>query len=133
MLKSACNPNRVLVIEDEHLIQLIAADMLDQIGLQHEAALNAAEALSKLQENPQSFAAAVVDFGLPDRSGTELLAEMSYLAPNLPLIVATGRSVDRAELSAKHRKLAFLPKPYDQQQFEAALRSVSVSFETTNE
>lgn len=127
MLEAASNQRRVLVIEDEALIQLIAADMLDEVGLGSEAAYSAAEALTKLKNDPQAFAAAIVDFGLPDRNGAELLAEMSALVPNLPLIVATGRDLGQTELLKKYRKLALLPKPYNQQQFNNALQSVGVT------
>jgi DNA-binding response OmpR family regulator len=47
-----------------------------------------------LAADADSLAFAYVDIGLPDASGLDLVAELRKRLPNLPIVVATGRSGD---------------------------------------
>jgi CheY-like chemotaxis protein/CHASE3 domain sensor protein len=88
---------RVLVVEDnqvhrESTCQLLAADDVETVAVG-----TAADALEKL--GTTTFDCMVLDLSLPDRTGFELLEEMSqkeqYSFP--PVIVYTGRSLSRDE------------------------------------
>lgn len=62
---------RLLLIEDNPLTQRITVEMLNNSGAQVVAVGNAAQALETLQ-NSEPFAAALVDFDLPDVDGITL-------------------------------------------------------------
>ena len=75
-------PGRILLVEDEVLIQMLAAEDLEKLGFQVEIAASAASAKSKLQSLNGAVDAALVDVGLPDMKGDDLVAEMLVSIPN---------------------------------------------------
>jgi CheY-like chemotaxis protein len=119
---------RVLVVEDEPLLQLLIVDTMRDIGLAAEAVGSAAEALERLRDQPDNFAGAVVDVGLPDRPGDELVAEMRALCGTLPIILSSGQ--DEAAFRDRFGRdpmVGYLGKPYSIGELEAALRAVGIS------
>ncbi|NVB77238.1 MAG: response regulator [Kofleriaceae bacterium] len=85
---------RVLVVEDDPLLRESTARLLSTDDVQTIPAGTSAEALQLLES--QTFDCMVLDLALPDRSGLELLEEIShgekYSFP--PVIVYTGRSLN---------------------------------------
>lgn len=115
---------RILMVEDEALIRMLTADMLEVLGYDVAEAGTAAEAL-RIVAADQPLCAALVDLGLPDRSGDDLIHDLRAARPGLPIIVATGR--DAGALSARTRglgALTVLEKPYDLPQLEQALATL---------
>jgi DNA-binding NarL/FixJ family response regulator len=65
---------------------------------------------------------AVLDLGLPDRSGDALVRELRELAPDLPILLASGQ--DDAALRrrfAAERQIGILQKPYTNEALRAAI------------
>ena len=60
----------------ETLIQMLAAEYLEDCGIKVDTAGSAAEALNKLRLIPGGVDALVVDMGLPDRNGDALVREV---------------------------------------------------------
>jgi len=129
VLDAQSSPPRILVVEDEALIQMVAADMLEDIGFVAEIVGSATAAKSKLTLLKGDVAAAVVDVGLPDASGDVLVNELRAIYPTLPIVIASGHSesslLDRFQ---GHDLIGLLPKPYTSEQLEKALRGVGVRF-----
>jgi FixJ family two-component response regulator len=71
---------------------------------------------------------AVVDMGLPDRPGQQLVAELRKICPSLPIIVASGygESEVRRRFEAEQR-FAFLNKPFEQATLRAAIDSLGLA------
>src|SRR5271163_4204565 len=69
-------PARILVVEDEALIQMLAAEYLEELGFKTEVAGSASAAKSKLALLKGELVAAIVDMGLPDVTGDALVGEM---------------------------------------------------------
>jgi CheY-like chemotaxis protein len=88
---------RVLVVEDDEVHRESTCRLLAGDDVQTVAVGTASEALEQLGKT--TFDCMVLDLTLPDRSGLELLEEMSqkqqYSFP--PVIVYTGRSLSRAQ------------------------------------
>ncbi len=119
--------SRILVVEDEALLQMLAIENLDEIGLKGEAAGSATEALNKLRRMPGGFDGAMVDLGLPDSPGDTLIRELRAIAPSMPIVVVSGQ--DRMALSAKFKdvpRLTLLAKPYNIDQLLAAFAAVGI-------
>jgi CheY-like chemotaxis protein len=112
---------KILVVEDEPLIRMIAVEMLDLLGHEVLEACNGAEALA-LAADPGGIYALMIDLGLPDRSGEEVIRLISQSHPGLPVIVTTGSDT----AAAAHRLdglgiVAFLEKPYNFKDLELAI------------
>jgi response regulator RpfG family c-di-GMP phosphodiesterase len=75
VLDASEGPSRILLVEDEPLIQMLATDFLEDVGLKVDTAGTAREALNKLALVSGGFAAVIVDIGLPDRKGDDLVRE----------------------------------------------------------
>jgi CheY-like chemotaxis protein len=118
---------RVLVVEDETLIRMLAVDMLLEMDIEADEAGTAREALDHLRGNASAYALVFMDIGLPDLRGDDLIRDIRQTHPDLPLLVASGE--DQVEL--KNRLGAFLPiaflgKPYDTDQLGQALKALGV-------
>lgn len=117
----------VLVVEDEPLIQLLTTDNLHELGFQAEIAGTAAEARSMLKLLGDAVSVALIDIGLPDARGDDLVRELRVMYPALPLIVASGQS--ESEMKSKLHKLdrvGYLSKPYSLATLSGCLRAMGV-------
>jgi DNA-binding response OmpR family regulator len=92
---SASDPT-VLLVDDDPLVRGFLADNLIADGFAVVAAESLGEALRRLELAPPDVA--VVDVGLPDGSGLELVARVraageagTRLDPSLPVLVLSGR------------------------------------------
>jgi DNA-binding response OmpR family regulator len=118
---------RVLVVEDEMLIRMLAVDMLEDLGFASDEAGTAAEALQKLQVSGANYAMIFLDIGLPDKRGDELIKEVRGFNPGIPLLIASGES--KGDLKARLDSFApigYLGKPYDQDRLTAALAALKL-------
>jgi DNA-binding response OmpR family regulator len=104
---------RILIVEDELLVRMFAADALEEAGFEVVQAGDGAEALAALAAAQTGFAAVIIDLGLPDRSGEHLAGEIRAMHANLPIVIASGRS--ERELRDRFTgddRIAILVKPY---------------------
>jgi CheY-like chemotaxis protein len=113
-----------LVIEDEALVRMFIIDQLQDLGFDVIDAGNASEGL-RAARNHQQLDVAIVDRGLPDRDGMDVVAELRTQLPSLPVVVASGYGElpDSAALRNDPR-IRFMSKPYDIDSLTSALRSL---------
>jgi len=127
ILDARAGKGRILLVEDEVMIQMLAAQFLQDLGLTVDIAGSATEALNKLQLIPGGPDAVLIDLGLPDRRGDMLLREVRALFPAMPIVLASGSQSDElTALAAAHARLAYLSKPYTAHTLAAALRTVGI-------
>jgi PAS domain S-box-containing protein len=120
-------PSRILLVEDEPLIQMLAVEFLEDAGLKVDTAGTAREALNKLALMSGRFAAVVVDIGLPDRKGDDLVREIRSIHSALPIIVASGQGAKNVrELFQDEKRIAFVSKPYVADDLYGALRELRI-------
>ena len=105
----------VLLVEDEALIRMHCADMLQDAGHVVIEAASAEEALGLLQS--ASIDVLLTDVNLPGMSGPELSQEARRLKPEIGLVFATGDSQVEGAVDA-----VVLHKPYDTAALEDAVR-----------
>lgn len=121
----AHHSRRALIVEDEPLICMMAADSLGELGFQTVEAGTAEQALKLAAGEDGAITFALVDLGLPDMPGEELLATLQQRHPSLPIIVASGRG--NAELpQAQQDKLVLMPKPYSFSDLKSALSKLQL-------
>ena len=117
----------ILVVEDELLVRMFAVDALEDAGFRVIQAGTAAEALLALQGSPD-VRAALVDIGLPDRTGHQLATEIHALRADLPIVIASGRSGrELREHFAGDRRVTILVKPYTAPLLLDALAAVGLT------
>jgi signal transduction histidine kinase/CheY-like chemotaxis protein len=132
ILDAARVPGRVLLVEDEILIQMLASDYLTNAGFTVEHAGTATEAMNKLALVPGGMDAAIVDIGLPDQAGDRLVREMRSAYASLAVVLATGHSTTELRKQFEgEQKIAFLAKPYTREDLLGALRSVGIEGKRT--
>ncbi|HEY2246185.1 MAG TPA: response regulator [Bradyrhizobium sp.] len=118
---------RVLLVEDEVLIQMLAIEYLEDGGFQVDAAGTATDAMNKLARVPGGFDAVIIDIGLPDRRGDVLLRELRALYPTLPIVLATGHNpLELRNRFKDQSKLSIVAKPYTAEALIAALSRLDV-------
>jgi CheY-like chemotaxis protein len=107
----------VLLVEDDALIRMNTAEMLQDSGFIVVEAGSAEDARAALQTMAVDFL--VTDLNLPGASGTELAAEARALRPSTMIVFATGDPSSVRDQSGS----VVLAKPYDETKLAAALAS----------
>jgi CheY-like chemotaxis protein len=115
---------RVLFVEDDDLIRMVTADMLEGFGHAVFEAADAGRALAILKDTPVDVL--LTDVGLPGMSGDTLAGEARRLKPDLKVIFASGADdVPRGALGADDQEIIMLRKPYDAESLESVLLRVT--------
>jgi DNA-binding response OmpR family regulator len=122
------SPPRLLFVEDEILIQIVAEEDLKLHGFDVVVAGTAQAALDAAKKESGGFAAAIIDVGLPDRGGDALASDLRAMAATLPIVIVSGYDKDvLGERFTGDPLVQFLRKPYRSPQLIAALASVNVT------
>lgn len=116
-------PGIVLVVDDEPLIRMNAADMLADAGWTALEAADADEALEVLRAHPE-VTVLFTDINMPGTmDGLDLARRVHQLRPDVHLVITSGKlRPGQGELPGAGR---FLGKPYQERQFIALIEAVS--------
>ncbi|MEP6669506.1 MAG: response regulator [Chthoniobacter sp.] len=79
---------RVLVVDDEPAILFTLKRILEHTGYEVQTASSGREGLIAFQQGPWDLV--TLDRSMPDMNGEEVAAEMTRVAPQVPLILITG-------------------------------------------
>jgi PAS domain S-box-containing protein len=122
ILDESTGPPRILLVEDEVLVRMVATEQLEDLGYRVETAGSATEAMNKIKLMEGDIALAIVDIGLPDIKGDVLVGELRARHPALPIIVASGYD-DPAlhQRFAGDSRVTFIRKPYTQDDLRQAV------------
>jgi DNA-binding response OmpR family regulator len=115
---SSSDPPIVLVVEDDPVLTTFLADNLTADGFELVPADSLHDGLRELEYRRPDLA--IVDLGLPDGSGLELIERVrtadgvaSRIDPHLPLIVLSGRSTELDRVRGFERGADdFVAKPF---------------------
>lgn len=101
----------VLLVDDEALPRMAAADLLDDAGFRVVEASSADEALRLLQGDPEDFDILVTDVHMPgSMDGLALAAEVDRRWPRIVLVVTSGLARYSDRDIPDHGR--FVPKPW---------------------
>jgi CheY-like chemotaxis protein len=124
-MSSACAARRpvVLIVEDELLIRLQAAQIIEEAEFDVIEASNADEAIAILEERPD-ITVLFTDIQMPgSMDGLKLAAAVKGRWPPIKIVATSGLvNVRPDDLPEGGR---FLPKPYDPIQLTATLRELA--------
>jgi PAS domain S-box-containing protein len=106
----------ILLVEDDALIRMNTAEMIEEIGHAVIEAETATQAMSLLSSH--SIEVLVTDLGLPDMSGQVLAAMALERQPDLAVVYATGHDRNSSELP---EDAVVVTKPYGSADLERAI------------
>lgn len=111
----------VLLIEDDPDLRRLVADALARSGYHVESAATAMEGLESVPAG--SFDVIVLDLGLPDLDGRDLL-KMIRAVSDVPVIVTTARGADDVVVATLDAGADdYLVKPFSVDQLQARIRA----------
>lgn len=96
---------KVLVVDDNPLVLLVASSMLAELGCDVDTAADAEEALEQLAEQPVEIL--ITDINMPGMDGYQLADAAMKFHENLKVIVLSGKETEA-------RGFPFIRKPFSQ-------------------
>ncbi len=115
---------KTLIIEDERSLSREMKTFLEKAFYLCDTAYNAADAKKLMIDNEYDFI--LLDLGLPDKDGLDLLDETKKLCPNASYIILTARGdledrIKGLDLGADD----YLPKPFSLLELQSRMQAIS--------
>ncbi len=114
---------KILIVEDEHKVSRFVERALSEQAYTVRVAASCAAAREALAESP--YDAVVLDLGLPDGDGLELLREWRGSGFNEPVLILSARDAVADRIRGLNLGADdYLPKPFSVDELVARLRSL---------
>jgi PAS domain S-box-containing protein len=130
---SAANPTasdvrrgaRILFVDDEESLVRLARRVLERVGYEVEACVEAGDALTRFGADPEGFDVVITDLSMPGMSGLEFAREVLRLRPGVAMLLCSGNLSESeiAEALAMGMR-AVLNKPYSSAELLATITDV---------
>jgi two-component system, cell cycle sensor histidine kinase and response regulator CckA len=112
---------RILLVDDDDLVQTAVSAQLRRLGHSIVMAENGREAVDKVEAGLQ-VDLVLLDIDMPVLDGTRALPMLRKLRPDLPVIIETGNLGEKAELLvSEYRDVALLVRPFSLAELKAAI------------
>ncbi len=103
----------VLVIDDEQPLRELAEDILTECSCHVYLAADGEQGLGILQERRKQIRLVILDVVLPGQTGREVFKRIEQIAPDVPILLASGYDAKVAEdLQDSPSFAGFLQKPF---------------------
>ena len=122
--KKAEARERVLVVDDEELVRMVIKAVLTYRGYQVFEASDGEDAVLKYQQAQPAFDLVLMDLHMPRLNGYDALLRIRQLNPKLKAILLSGGSQDPASLGGDIEGVAYLQKPFDNQELANVVRKL---------
>ncbi|MBI3486858.1 MAG: PAS domain S-box protein [Acidobacteria bacterium] len=120
-LMPAVRPLKVLLVDDDELIQTAMMGLLELLGHEPTVAPSGEEALIRIEAGLRPDVV-VLDMNMPGLGGAGTLPRLRALLPAVPVLLATGRADQAAlDLVEAHPLVSLLAKPFGMKDLEACL------------
>src|SRR5918997_3594987 len=124
MLRYAGSCMRILIVEDETNLASVIQRGLESQGYQAFIAESGEDAVLFVRTEPVDLV--LLDIGLPDRDGQEVLAELRRMRRNLPVIMVTARDDMPSKIGALDRGADdYITKPFNFDELLARIRALT--------
>jgi CheY-like chemotaxis protein len=118
------NRELILVIEDEHEVAELAADMLAAEGYKVILAGDGFEALKIYERIGTQIGLVILDYFLPVMDGDAIFDELRGLNPDVNVVLSSGFAEQQKVSAMLAQGLrGFIPKPYTREKLLAQVRS----------
>ena len=114
----------MLLVEDEHDVAELGAEMLAQEGYKVILAADGFEALKIYQRLASQIGLVILDFFLPVMDGDAVFDELKALNPDVNVVLSSGFAEQQKISSMLAQGLrGFIPKPYTREKLLSQVRS----------
>ena len=119
-------PQHVLVVDDQRHVREVATRMLEHLGCRVSIARSGSEALTMINDSPDSYRIVLLDLSMPIQSGPSTLRKIRDLDPNIKVIMMSGFEVSyTSELLGELKPDGYLRKPFEMETLSNQLRSLA--------
>jgi CheY-like chemotaxis protein len=101
---------RILIVEDDPIALKLLGDIVRNLGYTVEAASTGHEAIETAKK--RDVDGVLLDLGLPDMIGIEVLGRLRQLHPTIPILIVSGRKEYERSVLGKGAN-GFLLKPFE--------------------
>lgn len=117
---------RVLVIEDDETVRLVAAEVLKSYGLSPQLATDGETGVAAFRKNPAAFDLVLLDLIMPGLSGEETLARLRSIRRDVTVLIMSGynETDTLARLEDPLSRLGFLHKPFTREMLKVKVRAL---------
>ena len=114
----------ILLVDDDVGVVDSTCRMLEKWGYRVHTAMDGASATSLLGAAPDEIDLAIVDMVMPGLTGTETVAALRRLAPEIRVLICSGyHEVEAANAFVGHSVSGFLQKPFTAAQLSSTVRA----------
>ncbi|MEW6510845.1 MAG: sigma-54 dependent transcriptional regulator [Bacteroidota bacterium] len=115
-------PETILLVDDDVKMKSIVAEVLQHEGFRMLTATNGSDALRTVEASPVDLI--LLDVGLPDINGIDLLRRLNHIRPAVPVVIISGyATIDKAVSATKLGAYDFLEKPLEPQRVLVTIRN----------
>ena len=121
---AADGQERILVVDDEELVRMVTKAVLAYRGYQVVEAEDGEDAVAKYSAAPSSFDLILMDMHMPRLNGHDALLRIRELNPKAKAIMLSGGIHDPEGGIGQMEKVAFLHKPFENQELVRLVRQL---------
>jgi two-component system cell cycle sensor histidine kinase/response regulator CckA len=115
----------VLVVDDEPSVRALACEVLGRHAVRCLTATDGNDAMRQFEAHADEISAVLLDLTMPGLDGTEVLARLREMKPNLKVILSSGFDANDASAGlGENRPSGFLRKPYSPAELIRAFRGI---------
>ncbi len=122
--KDAAHGNgKILVVDDEELVLMCVARMLELGGFSVLTAAGGVEAVDLMRQHHGEIACVLLDLKMPHMDGEQTLSAIREIDSDVPVILSSGYSEQEVTDRFTEAELAgFIQKPYRTEELKRILR-----------
>lgn len=114
----------ILFVEDDVDQLETTPRLLESLGYTVRAVGSPIEAYELVKSSPSSYELVITDYDMPESNGLELATRISHVAPDLPVMLVSGRSEAWSGASSIENIRKVVSKPYNKTMIADAIREV---------
>jgi signal transduction histidine kinase/CheY-like chemotaxis protein len=115
---------RILVVDDEELVRLVTKAVLAYRGYQIVEAEDGEDAVQKYERTAAPFDLVLMDMHMPRLNGHDALRRIREINPKAKAVILSGGIHEPEECIDNEERVAFLHKPFENQELLRVVRRV---------
>jgi signal transduction histidine kinase len=122
--KATEGKERILVVDDEELVRMVTKAVLAYRGYQISEAEDGEDAVEKYSKAQPPFDLVLMDLHMPRLNGYDALIRIREINPEAKAVMLSGGVQDPEEGIGQMEKVAFLHKPFENQELVRLVRQM---------